>query len=102
MNVFVRVYTFGSTNFNAMKTISLKVDDSIFQETEEMVGTLKKARNRYINEALAFYNRYHRRKLLEERLAFESRLVSENSMSVLQDFEPLLSETLSEKPYEEG
>ncbi|SEQ35359.1 hypothetical protein [Neolewinella agarilytica] len=77
-----------------MKTISLKIDDHIFQETEKIVGELQQARNRYINEALASYNRIQRRKLLKEQLAFESELVREDSMEVLADFDDTLLETL--------
>jgi hypothetical protein len=42
-----------------MKTVSLKIDDSIFGETEKILSCIKKSRNRYINEAIEFYNRTH-------------------------------------------
>ena len=35
-----------------MKTLSLKLDDAIFQDTEILTSKLHLARNRYINEAL--------------------------------------------------
>ena len=35
-----------------MKTLSLKLDDDIFDDAEEMTSKLKMARNRYINEAV--------------------------------------------------
>ncbi|MDP2041718.1 MAG: hypothetical protein Q8S14_17255 [Algoriphagus sp.] len=72
-----------------MKTLSLKLDDQIFQETEEVIGVLDKPRNRYINEALQYYNRIQKRKLLSKRLAFESNLVSEESMKVLSEFDDI-------------
>jgi hypothetical protein len=40
-----------------MKTVSLKIDDSIFVETEKILARIKKPRNRYINEAIDFYNK---------------------------------------------
>ena len=40
-----------------MKTISLKIDDSIFVETESIVSVMHKPRNRYINEAIDHYNK---------------------------------------------
>jgi len=40
-----------------MKTVSLKIDDSIFGETENILSKIKKPRNRYINEALEYYNK---------------------------------------------
>jgi len=72
-----------------MKTLSLKLDDDVFQETEEVIGALEKPRNRYINEALQYYNRVQKRKLLSKQLAFESKLVSEESMKVLAEFDEL-------------
>jgi metal-responsive CopG/Arc/MetJ family transcriptional regulator len=70
-----------------MKTISLKIDDSIFGETEEILSRIKKSRNRYINDALDYYNRHQRRIILEKRLKNESELVREESISVLHEFE---------------
>lgn len=70
-----------------MKTLSLKIDDSIFGETEAIRSAMKKPRNRYINEALKFYNEVQRRKMIETRLKEESSLVRGESMSVLREFE---------------
>lgn len=70
-----------------MKTISLKIDDSIFGETEKILSQIKKTRNRYINDALDYYNRHQRRIILEKKLKMESELVKEESTSVLHEFE---------------
>ena len=70
-----------------MKTLSLKIDDSIFGETESILSKMQQSRNRYINEAIAFYNRVQKRKLLEKRLKKESLVVKENSVKVLNEFE---------------
>ena len=72
-----------------MKTVSLKIDDSIFGETEKILSRIDKPRNRYINEALAYYNRLQRRLILEKRLKKESLLVKKDSMSMLKDFEEI-------------
>lgn len=72
-----------------MKNVSLKIDDSIFRETEKILSRIKKPRNRYINEALNYYNRLQRRLILEKKLKKESELVKNNSMSVLKDFEEI-------------
>ncbi|MBC8320245.1 MAG: hypothetical protein H8E34_05965 [Bacteroidetes bacterium] len=72
-----------------MKTVSLKIDDSIFGETEKILSRIKKPRNRYINEALDFYNRFQRRLIIEKRLRKESELVKTDSMSVLKEFEEI-------------
>lgn len=70
-----------------MKTVSLKIDDSIFGETEKILARIKKPRNRYINEAIDIYNKIQRKQILEEKLKKESNIVKANSMSVLNDFE---------------
>lgn len=72
-----------------MKTLSLKLDDFVYQETEELLGKIKKPRNRYINEALQYYNRIQKKKIIEKRLEAESKLVSDESMKVLSEFENL-------------
>ena len=78
-----------------MKTLSLKLDDNVFQETEQVTGYLKKSRNRYINEALEYYNRVQRRNILALQLAKESRLVAGDSMEVLNEFEGIEDESTS-------
>ncbi|NLJ00820.1 MAG: hypothetical protein GX371_06690 [Bacteroidales bacterium] len=72
-----------------MKNISLKLDDAIFRETEEILDRVKKPRNRYINEAIEFYNKVQRKQIIEEKLRIESGIVSTDSMSVLKDFEDI-------------
>ena len=72
-----------------MKTVSLKIDDSIFGETEKILSTVKKPRNRYINEALDYYNKLQQRMILEKQMKKESDLVKKSSMSVLKDFEEI-------------
>ncbi len=75
-----------------MKTLSLKLEDDIFSETESLISKVKKSRNRYINEAVEYYNKLNKRKLLEKQLLKESRAVSADSMSVLREFEQLNDE----------
>lgn len=70
-----------------MKTVSLKIDDSIFGETEKILSRIKKTRNRYINDALDYYNQYQRRIILEKKLKNESELVRKESSLVLNEFE---------------
>ncbi len=70
-----------------MKTVSLKIDDSVFGETEKILSRIKVPRNRYINEAIDYYNRIKKRQILEQKLKRESELVKKESLSVLKDFE---------------
>ena len=62
-----------------MKTISLKIDDLIFEETEKILSKNKKPRNRYINEALEYYNHIQKRLMLEKKLKKESEMVKDES-----------------------
>lgn len=57
-----------------MKKLSLKLDDQIF------------------NEAIDYYNRYNKRKILATKLAKESELVQDESMVVLAEFERISHE----------
>jgi hypothetical protein len=70
-----------------VKIISLKVDDSIFGETEKILSWIKKPRNRYINDAIDYYNRLQKRAILEKKLKNESDLVKTESLNVLNEFE---------------
>ncbi|MCH6233653.1 hypothetical protein [Cognataquiflexum rubidum] len=75
-----------------MKNLSLKLEDDIFQETELIISKGNKNRNRYINDAIEFYNRLHKRRLLSEQLSKESKIVAQDSMEVLAEFEKLFDE----------
>ncbi len=75
-----------------MKNLSLKIDENTFYDTEKIISKINKNRNRYINEAVEFYNMLHKRKILSKQLEKESRLVRDESMKVLKEFEALLDE----------
>ena len=51
-----------------MKSLSLKLDEKVFEETEEVTQELKIARNRYINDALELYNKFNQRLLIEKQI----------------------------------
>ena len=69
-----------------MKTLSLKLDDSIFSETEELLNYVKIPRNRYINDALLYYNKYQKKSFLAKKLENESILVREESVRIFSGF----------------
>ena len=68
------------------------MDDSVFLETERILKKVRKNRNRYINEAVQFYNLVQRRKFLSSQLKQESRLVRAESMKILAEFERMDNE----------
>ncbi|OGW54119.1 MAG: hypothetical protein A2Y81_12435 [Nitrospirae bacterium RBG_13_43_8] len=69
------------------KMLSLKVKDDVFAETEDIIGSIQKPRNAYINEALIFYNKFIRRRLLKAQFKKESQMISESSIEVLRELE---------------
>ncbi|MFM7193902.1 MAG: hypothetical protein ACKORJ_03220 [Bacteroidota bacterium] len=72
-----------------MKTLSLKLDDNIFEDTEKITAKLNIPRNRYINQAVDLFNHYNNRKLLKMQLHRESALIREDSMNILHEFEQI-------------
>jgi hypothetical protein len=72
-----------------MKTLSLRLNDTVFVETEKVVSMIHKPRNKYINEALEYYNKIQKRTLIAKKLEKESKLVKVESMIVLSEFEAL-------------
>lgn len=71
------------------KLLSLKLRDEVFKEMETTVRRLKKPRNAYINEAVAFYNLAQRRRVLAAQYARASAAVREDSMRILAEFEAM-------------
>ncbi len=76
-----------------MKNLSLKMDDNVFDETEKILIKVRKNRNRYINDAVNFYNTLQNRRILTNQLKMESRLVRDESMEILGQFENLSDES---------
>jgi hypothetical protein len=72
-----------------MKSLSLKLQDNIFIETEKMLEALKKPRNTYLNEAIAYYNKYQRRLWLEKQFAIDVVLAGEDSVEMARSLENL-------------
>jgi len=69
------------------KMLSLKLKDDVFAETEDIIGSIQKPRNAYINEALSFYNKFIKRRLLKEQFKKESQMISESSLEALRELE---------------
>jgi hypothetical protein len=69
------------------KILSLKLKEDIFAETEAVLKTIHRARNAYLNDAISFYNKLQKRKILKGKLKQESQLVAQNSLEILHEFE---------------
>ena len=77
---------------NQMKTLSLKLDEDIYQEADRITAKMNIARNRYINEAVRIYNIVNNRRLIKNQLSKEAILVSADSMKILSEFERFIDE----------
>jgi predicted transcriptional regulator len=75
-----------------MKNLSLKMDDAVFNEAEKIITKTCNTRNRYINEAVEFYNLLQKRRIISRQLKKESKMVQEESMKILNEFESLQDE----------
>lgn len=71
-----------------MKSILLKLDDKLFEETEEQVKELKTSRSNYLKTALKAYNNLVKRKRLETQIKKEIALIKENNydQELINDF----------------
>jgi len=74
------------------KLLSLKLQDKVFLDAEEILRRSRKPRNAYFNEAINLYNKLWKRKLLKKALAEESAMVADESLLVLDAFELLEDE----------
>lgn len=72
-----------------MKNLSIKLDDDIFNETEKIISKISTNRNRYINDAVEFYNILQKKRIISRQLKKKSKIVQEESMKVLGEFEKL-------------
>jgi metal-responsive CopG/Arc/MetJ family transcriptional regulator len=79
-----------------MKSILLKIDEKLLNETEIHVKELKTSRNTYIKQAVENYNRFLERKKLEKQFAYESLLVREESSTINREFESTLEDGLTD------
>ena len=70
-----------------MKALSLKLREDVFAELERIVRAIRIPRNAYINQALSFYTKLNRRKLLHRQLKEESKALGRHSLEVLEEFE---------------
>lgn len=72
-----------------MKVLSLKLKDEVFSEAEKLIEKIHVSRNAYINQALAFYNKVNKRRLLRKQLERESGETRAVSLEVLREMEKL-------------
>ena len=72
-----------------MKVLSLKLKEDVFNEVDRVVKKIRISRNAYINEALEFYNKVQKRRLLSKKLKQESKAVRSGSLEVLHELEKL-------------
>lgn len=65
------------------------MNEQTFREMELLTSKLNMDRDRYINNAIACYNLLQKRKIISAQLKMGSKIVGEESMKVLSEFENL-------------
>ncbi|MBK6389963.1 MAG: hypothetical protein KA109_10645 [Saprospiraceae bacterium] len=73
-------------------SVSLKLENQTFVEINEIVKGTNISRNKYINEALKYYNKLKKREAIIIQLKLEIERTSESSLEVLKDYETLLDD----------
>ena len=76
------------------KAISLKLNESIFQEAENIVKSIHIPRNSYINQAIKHYNYLIKRKLLKRQYLKESAIVDKHSLEINEESQGIDDEIL--------
>lgn len=71
------------------KLLSLKMDERIFEETENVLKKISLPRNAYINRAVEFYNRVQGRLLAKKRLKRDVELLKADTQKFIENFELL-------------
>ena len=69
------------------KVLTLKLKDEIFEAVEKVLKKEGIPRNRYINNAIDYYNKLSRRRILKTQHLTEAELVQDSSLEVLEEFE---------------
>ena len=75
MIVYQKVYLYLIYNCDDMKSILLKLDDRLFEETDKQVKAEKTSRSNYIKTAIEQYNRWQKKRAIEEQLAKEVEML---------------------------
>lgn len=72
-----------------MKAISLHLEDEIYIETEKLISDSKISRNKYINEAIAYYNQIKRKYILANKFKEASAIVSDSTIEIMNILEEI-------------
>ena len=76
------------------KAISLKLNESTFQEAENIVKSMHIPRNSYINQAIKHYNYLIKRKMLKRQYIKESAIAGKRSLAINEEFQEIDDEIL--------
>ena len=61
-----------------MKSILLKLDDTLFEETDKQVKAKKTSRSNYIKTAIEQYNQWQKRKAMEDQMRKEVEMLKKH------------------------
>ena len=72
-----------------MKSLSLNLAEAILAETDAIVKQESISRNKYISDAITYYNKLKNRKKLSEKMKKATTIIGSSSLDVLQEFEDI-------------
>lgn len=76
------------------KAISLKLNENIFKEAENIVKSMRIPRNSYINQAIKYYNYLIKRKMLRKQYIQESAITAKHSLKLNEEFQRIDDEVV--------
>lgn len=87
--IYIKVYLYLIYYFINMKSILLKLDDKLFEETDKQVKAERTSRSNYIKTAIEQYNKWQKKKAIEAQIAREVELLKQHDpdRELIRDFE---------------
>ncbi len=71
------------------KALSLKLEDSVFEEAESLLKRIKVPRNAFINQAVAFYTKLQKKMLMQKKLKKDVLRLQKETSDFIKNFELL-------------
>jgi hypothetical protein len=72
-----------------MKTLTLKIDEKMLRETEEICNTTETSVEEHIHAALCCYNKLRQKEIEQNIHKEKSKCVLENSLKMLKEMEDI-------------
>ena len=78
-----------------MKTITLKADDTFFEQITQLAKSLHLTKSELIRRSVREYENFIKKQLLKEQIKTASYNVRKNNLKIIQEFDELANDGLS-------